>query len=369
MEKTSNSLPPSDLPLTGYDRSPSQPDYPILNSLQPLPNQQQQFETSSSDGHLNLLPSLMETNKEKQIAPFHGSNNTFGSMMQRLLPPSEQSELLSCHFSSDGKFLASVGQEKKVLLWNTNTLDFVYTVERHTQPITDVRFKPNSTVFATSSFDGIVQIWDANKPNDSLLQLVGHAENVTSLDFNPRKVEILCSCDSNNEIRLWNINQRSCVKVFRGANRQVKFQPRLGNLLAAACRNRILLFDVETSKIRSILEGHENEVRSICWDASGKYIASVSEDSARVWSVTSGGNCIHELESNGNDFETCAFHPGYSQLLVIGSYQSLDLWNPTDSNKMLTVVARNSMVSSLADSPRKEMIASTSHEGCVKLWK
>ena len=67
-------------------------------------------------------------------------------------------------------------------------------------------------------------------------------------------------------------------------------------------------------------QGHNKEVLSICWDPSGKYIASISEDTARVWSV-SGRECLHELRSTGNKFQSCTFHPGYSQLLVIGGYQ------------------------------------------------
>lgn len=70
-----------------------------------------------------------------------------------------------------------------------------------------------------------------------------------------------------------------------------------------------------------ILKGHVKEVKSICWDTSGKYMASVSEESARVWSIVYGGKCVQELQSNGNKFESCIFHPGYSNVLVIGSNQ------------------------------------------------
>ena len=37
----------------------------------------------------------------------------------------------------------------------------------HTMIITDVRFRPNSTQLATSSFDTTVQLWDAAKVNSS----------------------------------------------------------------------------------------------------------------------------------------------------------------------------------------------------------
>lgn len=56
----------------------------------------------------------------------------------------------------------------QVLLWRTSTFDYVDTAEGHSHLITDVRFRPNSSTFATSSFDKTMQIWDAKKVNLSL---------------------------------------------------------------------------------------------------------------------------------------------------------------------------------------------------------
>ncbi|EOY28793.1 LisH dimerization motif,WD40/YVTN repeat-like-containing domain [Theobroma cacao] len=203
---------------------------------------------------------------------------------------SSKSKVLCCHFSSDGKFLAGAGHEKKVLIWNMETLDFVRTSEGHSHLITE--------------------------PSKSLCKLVGHAEQVLSLDFHLRKLDLLCSCDSNNEMRLWNVNQRSCMHVSKGATKQVRFQPQLGKLIATVSGNVVNIIDFETDKP----PGHNKEVLSICWDPSGNYIASISEDSARLWSMIDG-ECIHELCSTGNKFQSCTFHPVYSLLLVIGGYQ------------------------------------------------
>ncbi|CAK9181830.1 unnamed protein product [Ilex paraguariensis] len=102
---------------------------------------------------------------------------------------------------------------------------------------------------------------------------------------------------------------------------------------------------------------------------SGKYIASVSEDGARIWSIVSGAKCIYELPSNGNKFESCTFHPVYSQLLVVGSYQTLELWNPIESNKTLSYQAHKGIIPALAASPQTQLIASANHDHLVKLWK
>lgn len=66
----------------------------------------------------------------------------------------------------------------------------------------------------------------------------------------------------------------------------------------------------------------------MCWDPSGELLASVSEDSVRVWTVGSGseGECVHELSCNGNKFHSCVFHPTYPSLLVIGCYQASYLY-------------------------------------------
>lgn len=127
-----------------------------------------------------------------------------------------------------------------------------------------------------------------------LFNLVGHAEQVNSVDFHPRKANLLCSCDVNDEIKLWNVKESTCFRSFKvslwcwnkmmlnykqvsqnlwisssngsdfefvmvqwqGATRQVRFQCRQGNLLAAATGNVINLIDVETGMIQ-----HRFEVR------------------------------------------------------------------------------------------------------------
>ena len=81
--------------------------------------------------------------------------------------------------------------------------------------------------------------------------------------------------------------------------------------------NIIWIFDLE-------LQGHTKPIHSVCWDPTGEFLASVSEDSVRVWTLGSGseGMCVHELSCNGNKFYSCVFHPTYPSLLVIGCYQA-----------------------------------------------
>ncbi|XP_011096320.1 transcriptional corepressor LEUNIG-like [Sesamum indicum] len=279
-----------------------------------------------------------------------------------------KNKLLCCDFSTSGKFFAAAGHEKKVIICSLKQ-PTRHSILGHSQLITDIRFKPNSNMFATSSFDRSVKIWDAANPGRALFNFVGHAEHVMSVDFHPRNPNLLCSCDSNDEIRLWNVKESACFHSFKGANQQMRFQPRQGNLLAAASGNIIRVFEVETGIIHHRFEGHAKDVRSLCWDVCGAYLVSVSEDSARIWSVASGGKCVHELKSGGNKFASCTFHPAYSQVVAVGSYQNIDIWNPTMGNKTWSYQAHEGIISALANASETNMIASVSHDQWIKLWK
>nr|VDD06921.1 unnamed protein product [Brassica oleracea] len=277
-------------------------------------------------------------------------------------------KVICCNFSSDGKLLASAGHDKKLYIWNMETLITESAPEEHGHIITDVRFRPNSTQLATSSFDKTIKIWDASEPGYFVRTITGHTAPVMSLDFHPKKTDLFCSCDGNNEIRFWNINAANCLLFLgQGASTQVRFQPRFGQMLAAASENTVSIYDYDNDRRVHLLKGHSANVNSVCWNPSGELIASVSEDSVKLWSLNSG-DCIHELSSSGNKFHSCVFHPTFPNLLVIGGYQSLELWN-TKENKCMTIPAHECVISALAHSPMTGMMASASHDKSVKIWK
>ncbi|WOK95788.1 transcriptional corepressor LEUNIG-like isoform X2 [Canna indica] len=280
-------------------------------------------------------------------------------------------KVVCCHFSSDGKLLATGGHDKKAVLWHADTLKLKSTLEEHSLLITDVRFSPSMPRLATSSFDKTVRVWDADNPGYSLRTFTGHSASVMSLDFHPSKEDLICSCDGDGEMRFWSINNGNCARVFnKGGTTQMRFQPRQGRYLAAAAENTIFILDVETQVRRHSLQGHTKHVDSICWNSSGDRLASVSEDSVRVWSLGLGSEaeCVHEMSCNGSKFHSCVFHPNYSSLLVIGCYQSLELWDMKD-NKTMTLPAHDGLIAALAASNVTGVIASASHDKCVKLWK
>ncbi|KAL6638318.1 hypothetical protein ACP70R_025890 [Stipagrostis hirtigluma subsp. patula] len=254
----------------------------------------------------------------------HNSESLRSLSLSEVGNRTSNNKVVCCHFSTDGKLLASAGHEKKVFLWNMDDFKMDTKIEDHTNFITDIRFKANSTQLATSSSDGTVRLWNAADESGALQTFHGHSSHVTSVDFHPRLTEVLCSCDDNGEIRFWTVGQNTPGHVFRvkqGGTGRVRFQPRSGQLLAVAAGSMVNIIDVEKqANLHSAMKGHNSEVNCVCWDENGEYLASVSQDTVKVWSVASG-TCIHELRSHGNQYQSCTFHPRHPKVLIVGGYQ------------------------------------------------
>lgn len=359
------------LPNGGSSKSPLMFGSDGMSTLKSAPNQMADVDHYIDDGSL-------DDNVDSFLTPDADPRDTVGRSVDvskgftftefRLIPGSTKVEC--CHFSFDGKLLATGGHDKKVVLWCTETFTPKSTLEEHSQTITDVRFHRSMPRLATSSADKTVRVWDADNPGYSLRNFAGHSAIVTSLDFHPIKEDLICSCDANGEIRYWSIQNGSCTRVFKGGMTQVRFQPYHGRYLAAAAEKVVSIFDVETQACKLKLQGHKNRVSSLCWDSSGEYLASVSEDVVKVWAFGPGskGELIHELNCSGNEFRSCVFHPTYTSLLVIGCYKSLELWNMTE-NKMMTLPAHDNVITSLTVSNVTNLVASGSHDSRVKIWK
>jgi WD40 repeat protein len=59
---------------------------------------------------------------------------------------------------------------------------------------------------------------DYMQPDYSLRTFTGHSASVKSLDFHSNKEDIICSCDSDGEVRCWSIINGSCVTCVRVFN-------------------------------------------------------------------------------------------------------------------------------------------------------
>lgn len=75
----------------------------------------------------------------------------------------------------------------------------------------------------------------------TLYNLVGHSDQVMSVDFHPRKLNLVASCDCSDEIRLWNAKESTCFRYFKVSS--CKFIEQLYVCAVALMLHLLLSFD------------------------------------------------------------------------------------------------------------------------------
>ncbi|KAK2389844.1 protein argonaute [Trifolium repens] len=71
----------------------------------------------------------------------------------------------------------------------------------------------------------------------------------------------------------------------------------MANKLVEIVPSGLVLFNLQKLPVKSVsVQGHVKDICSICWDSSGQWIASASEDDVRVWSLMMDRQCFSILQ-------------------------------------------------------------------------
>ncbi|CAF1255166.1 unnamed protein product [Adineta steineri] len=235
-----------------------------------------------------VVRALAISNNDKYFASAASDTNIHlyetrtGRLLYILTGHTHSSDCLQ--FSKDSQLIASGGWDCRTILWNVITGDQIYDLQHHTSAVQSVSFHPNLNLMATGSHDNIVFLYNFDKPSPlTPIRFQGHFGNVRTLAFS-----------------------------------------KLPYLASASWDKIIIIWHTELARIHARLFGHAGWIQAVTFrdDDEGSTLASVDDESVRVWDIFTG-DCIHRL-SIINDFSCCVrFLPGNRGLLVGGAIYEL----------------------------------------------
>jgi RNA polymerase sigma factor (sigma-70 family) len=267
----------------------------------------------------------------------------------------------------------------------------------HASTTVCVAFSPDGKLLASGDASRIVKLWDPSTGNARAEVRVtprqGQHAAVMALAFSHHSALLGMACDDLT-IRLRDVvsgEERSIIPQNCFAN-TVAFAPD-GRTLASAGTNPpqeldpkdgdwrvITLWDVASSKVRTVLAGHTDGISSLAFSADGTTIVSGSYDqTVRLWQAATGKH-LASLKAPEAIHGVAISPDGRVVAAATGSrYASNDertprppglviLWDVATWREQATLPAHEGSARTVAFSPDGKILASGGQDGLIKLW-
>jgi WD40 repeat protein len=281
------------------------------------------------------------------------------------------SRVKSVSFNKKGDILASASGDTTVRLWQVK-LPLVTRLQADSQKVFYVSFSPDGQKFASAGQDSTVQIWDKN--GNWQQSLIGHTQQVSSVDFSPPKGDKIASSSRDDTVKLWTWQGKQ-YQLEKTISRQsplessssVSFNPIISNPLLAFADSKgsVKILGIDGSKKNEFL-AHKREIWTVIFSPTGDYLATASDDyTAKLWDIK--GKPKTTLEGHDAAVQDISFHPTKNLLATVSEDKSVKLWN-FNGQLLKNITGHSDQVTSVRFSPDGNTIATASDDRTIKLW-
>ncbi|KAG6853404.1 hypothetical protein C0991_004737 [Blastosporella zonata] len=306
--------------------------------------------TSGKEGSINQW----DLSTGKHLKTFHkirppssqekGKGKGKGKAQIDLTLKGHTDEVLALALSDDGRYLASAGKDRKLVVWDVEKGEWVKAFGGnlgHKDTISALSFRKGTHQLYTGSFDRTLKVYDLSPSVMGYVEtLFGHQDHVLALDS--LRGETCVSVGGRDKtVRYWKIVEESQL-VFRGGGRS-----RVREVLEGGLRG-----DDEGDDAEDQMNGVQAK------ESMKKFIEGSIECVAMIDETTflsggdSGSICL---------WSTLKKKPIFTQPLAHGFNEA-----PSDTEG---VIRTPRWITSLASLRYSDVIASGSWEGDIRIWK
>jgi len=187
-------------------------------------------------------------------------------------------------FSPDGTKFAVCGFDPVVCCFDMSTQRLLYRLSAPSESMSALQFSPDATLLAAGGRNGIVRIWRLDIGSE-VTNIRGDGRRVNALAFSPNGSQLALGTNGSR-ITLWNPRSGQLISALPeryGKTFSLQYCG-IGILASGESDNVIRLWDLNGQREMTNLVGHTGTVSSLCFDEQLNSLVSGSFDTTiRYW--------------------------------------------------------------------------------------
>ncbi|KAJ3489330.1 hypothetical protein NLG97_g6016 [Lecanicillium saksenae] len=295
----------------------------------------------------------------------------------------DETKILSRHegavyaitFSSDGKKLASIGDDDTLKIWDTFSaselrpelrISHTSLFNRPCQPA----FMPDDQSLLVCS-DGKVMRWDLTSGESTQLIDSQDGVEIESFILSPDGTQI-ATATINDRLELWDLTNGSMIQR-PSTSYSMAYSPD-GKMIASASATfdgTIRLWDSRRAMtVEASSQSYDTAVSAVAFSPDGEHLASTSWDnSIRIQNAVTGTEVVPPLQGHSSTVYMLSYSPRGEQLASSSDDGTIRLWNTTTgySFERTLPVAREPIRAISYSSDGKTLLSGSFH-GQIQLW-
>jgi WD40 repeat protein len=292
----------------------------------------------------------------------------------RFLSGTSNIQLSGLGFSPNGQMIASPTDRGAIQLWDVKSRQLRWTFGQINDPtVRNVVFSPLGTLVASLSAAGTVKLWDPS--TGSLVRdLVSVPFGVRSLGFSPNGA-MLAFGGQNGDLALWDVNKARIdftLAVGDGlAVGRLTFSPAGGILAAVTEDGRVALVDWRSGTVKRVLDAPQGGVIDIAFTPDGAILASATSGEVLLWNVDTGDLRSVLPDPSGEGIRGLLLGPDGNSLVTLGKDFKIRVWDLLSGELRDVLAGQQDSIAAATfstNSSNQQTLASVGWDGKVITW-